>query len=41
VERHDGVASGFAESGHPNFDAAAEAIAWRQTLEFFAANLLR
>ena len=41
VERHDGVASGFAESGHPNFDTAAEAIAWRQTLEFFAANLLR
>lgn len=41
VERHDGVASGFAESGHPNFDAAAEAIAWRQTLEFFASNLLR
>jgi len=41
VERHDGVASGFAEFGHPNFDAAAEAIAWRQTLEFFASNLLR
>jgi carboxymethylenebutenolidase len=40
IEQHGGVASGFAETDHPNFDAAAEAVAWRQTLEFFAANLL-
>lgn len=39
VEQHSGVASGFAETDHPNFDAAPEAIAWRQTLEFFAASL--
>lgn len=40
VEVHAGVSSGFAEPGHPNFDAAAEAIAWRQTQEFFANTLL-
>ena len=40
VVQHEGVASGFAEPDHPNFDAAAEAVAWRQTLEFFAANLM-
>ncbi|MFB0902441.1 MAG: dienelactone hydrolase family protein [Acidimicrobiales bacterium] len=40
VEQHPGVASGFAEIDHPNFDAAAEAVAWRQTLEFFADNLV-
>lgn len=39
VELHDGTAAGFAEPDHPNFDAAAEAIAWRQTLEFFAEKL--
>ena len=39
VEVHQGVASGFAEPDHPNFDAGAEAVAWRQTIEFFATNL--
>jgi carboxymethylenebutenolidase len=39
VEVHPNVAEGFAEAGHPNFNAAAEAIAWRQTVEFFAAQL--
>jgi len=39
VEVHDGVQSGFAESEHPNFDAPAEAVAWRQTLEFLAEKL--
>ena len=39
VETHAGVASGFAEADHPNFDAAAEAVAWRQTLEFLAERL--
>lgn len=39
VEMHPAVSSGFAESDHPNFDAAAEAIAWRQTLEFLAEKL--
>lgn len=39
VELHPGVAAGFAEPGHPRFDAAAEAVAWRQTLEFLAENL--
>ena len=39
VENHAGVSSGFAESDHPNYDAAAEAVAWRQTIEFFATHL--
>ncbi len=39
VELHDGTAAGFAEPDHPNFHPAAEAIAWRQTLEFFAEKL--
>lgn len=39
VEVHDGVTSGFAEPGHPHFDAPAEAVAWRQTLEFLAGSL--
>ena len=40
VELHQGVSSGFAEPGHPNFDAEVEAVAWRQTQEFFASELL-
>lgn len=40
TELHPGVTAGFAEPGHPNFDGSAEAIAWRQTLEFFADKLL-
>jgi len=40
VERHADVRAGFAESHHPNFDGAAEAVAWRQTTEFFATHLL-
>ena len=39
VEIHAGVSSGFAEPDHPSFDGAAEAVAWRQTLEFFATHL--
>ncbi len=39
VELHGGTAAGFAESDHPNFDPAAAAIAWQQTLEFFAEKL--
>ncbi len=39
IEVHEGVAGGFAETDHPNFDANAEAVAWRQTLEFFAEHL--
>lgn len=41
VEVHAGVADGFAEPGHPNFDAETEAVAWRQTQEFFASQLLQ
>jgi len=39
VEQHQSVSGGFAERDHPNFDATAEAVAWRQTLEFFASAL--
>lgn len=38
-EQHTAVSHGFAESHHPNFDVGAEAIAWRQTLEFLAQEL--
>lgn len=40
AEVHAGVSAGFAESDHPNFDASAEAVAWRQTLEFLARHLV-
>ena len=40
VEHHAGTDHGFAEPEHPNFDGRAEAVAWRQTLEFLAAGLL-
>lgn len=39
VEHHDGVGHGFAERERPGFDAAAEALAWRQSLEFLAEHL--
>lgn len=39
IEQHQGAAHGFAEAEHPNFNAGAEAIAWRQTLEFLATTL--
>lgn len=39
VEHHAGVAHGFAEREHPNYQPAAEAVAWRQTLEFLAERL--
>ena len=39
IENHAGTDHGFAEAGHPNFDAQAEAVAWRQTLEFLAGEL--
>ncbi len=38
-EHHEGVAHGFAESGHPAFDPQADAVAWRQTAEFLASEL--
>ncbi len=38
-EHHDGTAHGFAEDGHRCFDGKAEAVAWRQTAEFFATVL--
>ena len=39
IEQHDAAGHGFAEQEHPNFDGAAEAVAWRQTLEFLAETL--
>jgi carboxymethylenebutenolidase len=39
IEQHPDVGHGFAEQEHPNFDGSAEAVAWRQTLEFLAAGL--
>ena len=38
-EHHEGTTSGFAEEGRPEFDAEAEAVAWRQTAEFLAEKL--
>lgn len=38
-EHHEGTTSGFAEDGRPEFDAEAEAVAWRQTAEFLAERL--
>lgn len=38
-EHHEGTTSGFAEAGRPEFDAEAEAVAWRQTAEFLAEKL--
>lgn len=39
IEHHAGVGHGFAEREHPNYEAAAEAVAWRQSLEFLAERL--
>lgn len=36
---HEGTKDGFAESGRPDFDAEAEAVAWRQSAEFLAEAL--
>ncbi len=38
-EHHEGTTAGFAQAGHPHHDAAAEAVAWRQTTEFLASHL--
>ncbi len=38
-EHHAGTQSGFAESGRPGFDGEADAVAWRQTIEFLAGEL--
>lgn len=38
-EHHADTTSGFAESDRPEYNPAAAAIAWRQTLEFLASNL--
>lgn len=39
-EQHADVSHGFAESPNPAFSAGVEAIAWRQTLEFLATELI-
>lgn len=39
IEVHAGAHAGFAEPDLPGFDAAIEAVSWRQTLEFFAQHL--
>ena len=39
IEHHAGVGHGFAEREHPNYEAATEAVAWRQSLEFLAERL--
>lgn len=38
-EHHANTESGFAEASRPEYNAAAAAIAWRQTLEFLASSL--
>ena len=38
-EHHEGTESGFAEAGRPGFDSEADAVAWRQTIEFLAGEL--
>lgn len=38
-EHHESTSSGFAERGLQEFNAEAEAVAWRQTAEFLAENL--
>lgn len=38
-EHHGDVNHGFAEASHPHYAPSAEAIAWRQTLEFLATEL--
>lgn len=38
-EHHANTESGFAEANRPEYNAAAAAIAWRQTIEFLASNL--
>lgn len=38
-EHHEGTVDGFAEAGHPGFNAEAEVVAWRQTTEFLASAL--
>lgn len=35
-EHHEGTASGFAERSLETFDASADAVAWRKTIEFLA-----
>ena len=39
VVHHQNAKHGFAEAEHPNHDAAIEAVAWRQSLEFLATHL--
>ena len=38
-EHHEATMSGFAEAGHPGYNAESEAVAWRQTAEFLAHHL--
>lgn len=38
-EHHAGTTAGFAEADRPDFDAGADAIAWRLTIEFLAGHL--
>jgi len=36
MEHHEGTTGGFADRGDPAFDGSAEAVAWRQSIEFLA-----
>lgn len=38
-EHHDGTVDGFAEADRPSFNGLADAVAWRQTIEFLAGEL--
>lgn len=38
-EHHAGTIDGFAEKNRPGFNAGAEVVAWRQTIEFLAGAL--
>lgn len=38
-EHHADTTAGFAERNQPGFDVAADAVAWRQTIEFLATTL--
>lgn len=40
-EHHADTTTGFAERSQPGFDVAADAVAWRQTIEFLANGLAK
>lgn len=39
VSMHDEVGNGFAAKDNPNYNAQADAVAWRQSLEFLSQHL--